>query len=1205
MAAVGDPLTWEEIDQGRKAKLSVFAQGRAGFTLLDGIRTGIRFTNTLDDRLIMENNNFMEGSGVALGDYDGDGRCDIYFCAIDGTNALYRNLGDWKFEEVTARAGVAAGGPGWHSTGAVFADLDGDGDLDLLVNTLGKGTHVWRNEGGGRFREITDAAGVRAKTGSLGMALGDVDGDGDLDLYVANYGVLAILRAGGQADLVQVNGEWKVAGPHADRLRFIDGRMEEVGEPDVLYRNDGNGKFLPVPWGSEWFTDESGQPMDAPWDYGMGVQIRDIDHDGHADIYVCNDFQTVDRMWLNDGRGRFRLAPRTAYRHQSFASMGVDFADIDRDGWLDFFVVEMMGRDHATRMRQLSGARPLVPYPGVYENRPEVVRNTLFRNRGDGTYAEIAHYSGVEASDWSWQPVFLDVDLDGYEDILVANGNAYDVQDRDTLNQVRALGKQTPEQTRTNILLYPRYLSPNLAFRNTGQLKFEESGRDWGFDSKRISHGVALADFDLDGDLDVVINCLYDAPLVYRNDTSEPRVAVRLRGNAPNTQGIGAKVRLLGGAVPIQFQEIVCGGRYLAGDDPVRVFAVGPSPRNLRLEVDWPSGRRTVVDDAEPNRLYEIHESAATDAPPDSGSSDAPPYFTDVSHRLQHRHHEEIYDDYRRQPLLMKQLSSLGPGVAWFDLDGDGHEDLFIGSGRGGSLSGWRNDGTGGFAPWNPTRMAPVPDDLAGLTGWVDASGRRQLLSGLSSYESSSPIPAAVLAWEFHSESKNPREFSRPDIPAHDASAGPLCVADYNGDGALDLFIGGRVTPGFYPRPASSRLFRQIEGRFERDEENQRLLDHIGLVSGATWSDLNGDGWPELVLACEWGPVRVLFNQKGRLQDVTEALGLAGLTGWWNSVAAADLNGDGRLDLIAGNWGENSGFQATSDHPVRFYYGDLGGSGMTDVVEGYYAPELEAHVPRRSLSALSRSAPFLSQLYPTHRAFSTATLPEIFHKLEVRPAEVRATTLASTLFINRGQRFEPLPLPAPAQWTPAFAITVADFDADGHEDLFLSQNFFVTRMELPRQDGGRGLWLRGTGDGRMEPVPGHVSGVKVYGEQRGAAVADFNEDSRVDLVVTQNGTETKLYVNASARRGWRVRLQGPDGNPDGVGALIRLVFGPRLGAVREVHAGSGYWSQNGAVQVMGGPEPPSQVWVRWPGGKIATQDVEPGAREIVVPFESP
>jgi hypothetical protein len=1180
-----DALKWESGNGFRRAQLAVPASGKTGFTLRSGDATGIHWTNRVSIERYTERQNLMNGAGLALGDFDGDGWCDIYLCNKEGPNALYRNLGNWKFENVAERAGVTC--TNQSSTGATFADLNGDGRLDLLVTSFTGPNACFLNLGEGRFTNITAAAGLVSKGGTTSMALGDIDGDGDLDLYVCYFGIEAILRDGGAYSSRMVDGKPIVTGRYARRLAIVNGRMIEFGEPDILFQNDGQGKFTPLDW-RENFRDEKGQPMMPPPDFGLAVQIRDINGDGAPDIYVCNDFQTPDRLWLNDGRGRFRAIEPLALRNMSYASMGVDFADFDRDGRLDFIAVEMLSREHTRHMNQSS---PMTPQPrllGSISDREEVPRNTLCWNRGDGTYAEIAWFSGVAASDWSWTPVFLDVDLDGYEDLLISNGHMHDVNDRD-VQAARKPATTGRGPDRKVLLMYPQLDTPNAAFRNRRDLTFEDVSDAWGFNSRNISHGMALADLDNDGDLDAVANCVNAPPLLYRNDSPAPRVAVRLKGRAPNTQGIGASVTLHGGPAT-QTQEILCGGRYLSGDDPGRVFAAGSATNGLWLEVAWRTGARSVVRDVRPNGLYEIDETgaeatnrqtvealkreifemplAASRLTPHASRSSlhAPMFFEDASHLLSHAHHELPFDDFATHPLLPKKLSQLGPGVAWYDLNADGHDELIIGAGRGGNVAVFLADAKGGLIPWSmPALTKPLADDAAAVLGWSAGGGQRSLLVALARFESANTNSPAALRYDFTHGNLN----EGPLLEGFGSSAGTLAATDIDGDGDLDLLVGGRFAPGRYPEPASSRLLRNENGKLVLDSQNSRALERFGLVTGAVFSDLNDDGWPDLVLVCEWGPIRIFMNERGTLKPFNPPITfpdpgltlhaprstLHDLPGLWTSVAAGDFDGDGRMDLAVGNWGLNTFYRRSVAGPRYLYYGELNQDGQVQMLEAYPNEALKKIVPFRDLDLFGTALPWLRERFPTHKAYARAGVAEILGDRMSKTKELSVVELRSVVLLNRGASFEAKPLPAQAQWTPVMGLNAVDLDGDGHEDLFLSQNFFAGRTEDNRQDAGRGLWLRGDGKGSFVPVPGQESGIKIYGEQRGSAAGDFDRDGRVDLVVAQNAAQTKLYRNAGAKPGLRVRLKGPNDNPDGIGAVVRLLFGERFGPAREIHAG--------------------------------------------------
>jgi hypothetical protein len=1216
-SATGASLSWTQHEGYREAALSVPQSGRTGFTLLRPEQSGVFFTNQLSYARAEANQNLMNGCGVAAGDFDGDGNCDLYFANSEGPNGLFRNTGQWRFEDATALAGVQASNQS--TKGVVFADVNGDGMLDLFAASLGGPNALFLNLGGGRFTNVTASAGLLAKAGAHSAAFADVDGDGDLDLYVANYGEVSILRSGGQFSVRKVNGKDTVTGRWARRLKIIEGGLIELGEPDVLYLNDGKGRFSAVPWTGGAFLREDGTPLKTePWDMGLSVLFHDLNGDRAPDIYVCNDFQTPDRIWINDGRGHFRALPDLALRVTPHFSMGIDFADIDRDGHDDFFIGDMLSPRHALRMTQMGETNPPPAHVGETMDRQQIRRNMFAWNRGDGTYADIAEFAGIAASDWTWSVAFLDVDLDGYEDLLAVTAHAYDTQDFDTIEKSpTAVGLGQNRQIGKSLKDFPPLITPNYLFRNRGNRTFEEVGARWGFNSTNICHGIALADLDNDGDLDIAVSCLWQPPLLYRNETTAPRVAVRLRGLPPNTKGIGARVTLKGGAVPVQSQEIHCGGRYLSADDTMRTFAAGSHSNDMILEVAWRGGKTSVVRGVEANHIYEVDETGAKEVPrsgfrvPGSippvdnselGTRNSKPLFADVSASLAHTHEQTPFNDLERQPMLIRNLSRLGPGVAWWDLDGDGDDDLVVGASQGGRAAVFRNDGKGGMTRWNGAALdALLNGDLGGF-----AVLGGELVAGLSNYRGGSAAGLLLLKFNSSSLAWSPLAGTAPV----NSSIGPVASGDIDGDGDLDVFVGGRVIPGRYPAAASSLLLRNDQGKLVPDAAASAAFKNLGLVSAAVFSDLDGDGLPELILACEWGPLKIFRNKGGTFTpwDAPTTLNsqlstLSQLSGWWTSVTTGDFDGDGRLDIAAGNWGLNHSHAAPTRQPARLYFGDFDDNGSFNLIEAETDPENGRIVPKRDLVFLSRGMPVLRARFPKHALFAAADMSTALGASYANAGQVQANTFASMLFLNRSNRFDAVPLPDQAQWSPVFGLNVADFDGDGHEDLFLAENFFSQRPEEPRADAGRGLLLRGDGKGGFTAMAGQDSGVKIYGEQRGSAAGDFDADGRVDLLVSQAGAETKLLRNETAKPGLRVRLQGPAGNPRGIGAVVWLLFGTKSGAARELHGGSGYWSQDSAVLVLATPQPPTGLSVRWPGGKLTTVELPAGAAEVSVGLE--
>ena len=1198
-APAATPLVWKTGVGYRFAPLLVPTHGQTGFARLNPIETGIAFSNHLSAEGVARNRLLEIGSGVALGDVDGDGRVDIYFCRLEGDNVLYRNLGDWKFEDITASAGVAC--PNQFSTGCALVDIDGDGDLDLLVNSLGGGTRALANDGHGRFSEMTNSS-LQRLFGATSLALADVDGDGDLDLYVCNYRtdtffdsppglVMGSRQQPDGSTIVEPSQRFLTLTNSAGSLEVV-----EKGEPDFFYLNRGAGVFALARWDSGVFRDESDRPLtQPPTDWGLSVMFRDLNGDGLPDLYVCNDFvHWPDRIWLNQGGRQFRAASSHAFRNVSLASMAVDVADVNRDGYDDIFVADMLSQHRRFRAWQrpdtLKGTiRSPVEDPNF---RPEVTRNTLQLARGDGTFAEIAQFAGVFATDWTWSAVFLDVDLDGWEDLLVSTGANHDVQDADALPEIgRVVGWKTQEARLKAFGMLPRREVPSMAFRNRRDLTFEDVSTRWGFDAVGVAQGMALADLDNDGDLDAVINCLNAPARIYRNLSPAPRLAVRLKGAGQNTRGIGARIKVRGGPVT-QTQEMIAGGRYLSSDDPMRVFATGTAAQ-LEIEVTWRSGRRSGVKDARPNFLYEIEENASALNPPSSPAV-VVPLFEDVSAQLNHFHLDSPFDDFARQPLLPRKLSSLGPGVCWVDVNGDGFDDLIVGGGKDGRAEILFNRGNGQQTEW--THAPLTQSNLRDQTSILSFPGRDaalRLLVGESNWED-----ADTNAPPFRVFAPGGGAVSPAGLSSSASATGPLALADVDGDGDLDLFVGGRAMAGRYPEPATSDLLRNDGDSFQFLQRFQNL----GLVSGATFIDFDGDGDPDLALACEWDSVRLFRNDHGRYTEVSSAMGLAPYTGWWNGIGVGDFDGDGRLDLLASNWGRNWRIDSppTPTTPVHLFYGDFANNGAIQILIASLDPDLSKITPWTERRRMIDAIPSIGVDWTTDHAYGRASVQELLGDLFQTAHPLQATTPDSMVFLNRGDHFEAHPLPMEAQFAPAFGVSVADFDGDGNDDVFLAQNFFGVDAETSRHDAGVGLVLLGDGHGGFRALTPRESGVSIRGEQRGSAVADFDGDGRMDLVVAEHAGRTRLLRNQSGMPGVRVRLRGPKGNPDAVGAMVRLRYGDRVSRALEIHAGGGYWSQDSATLVWAASTFPSAVLVRWPGGQTQDWQWPSGIRSIEV-----
>ncbi|CAN5395154.1 VCBS repeat-containing protein [soil metagenome] len=1188
----GGELNWQKEEGYRWAELQTGYWGETGFRKISASKTNIHFSNDVTQELKESNRNYLNGSGVTVADINGNGLIDVYFASLDGPNKLYQNLGNLRFKDITDEADVAH--DGFSSTGVVFADINGNGFPDLLTTSLSEGNSIYINDGNGRFT-LKDDTGLGESRGSKSMALADITGNGLPDLYIVNYNTITARDIYGPDELApeniiqQLNGEVTIREPF-DQYYMIteadDGPfLNEIGTSDELYINMGDGKFEKADISQIFFNEAGIAFEELPKDWGLTATFRDVTGNGLPDLYVANDFWTPDRFWINQEDGTFKLLGREGIRNFSYSSMGVDFSDINRNGLTDIVVTEMLSQEHEMRMRQFSQIMT------GYEGRNMYNRNSVYLNRGDqpegghgSTFAQIAYYTGLEASEWSWATSFIDIDLDGYEDLIVTNGFPNDYQDMDT--QIAMFEYDSGLTPGTgDVMDYPRLKTQNKIFRNNGDLTFSDVSDEWGFNSEDVSHGMALADLNNNGLLDVIINHMDEPASVFENRSKAPRIAVRLRGNTPNTEGIGAKIILEGGPV-LQSKEIFAGGNYLSGSQKQVMFAADKENENHTITVKWPGGGVSAIENVKANRIYEIDESSASVGDNSESTTvkkkPSPRLFEDISDRLNHHHHENEYDDFRFSPLLPVKLSRLGPGVAWFDFTGEGNEELFITSGKDGETAIFSNSGTESF---QPITLDPVtnqaPGDQTAVIGWLEDDTAKIVIGSANYEQGNSGVPSAYIYTV-----ENQEVVGIQEIPGILSATGPIAAADYTGNGYPDLFIGGRHKPGQYPVSADSRLFMNLDGRFVLDEQNSALLRETGLVTDAIFADVTGNGNQNLLLSTEWGTLRLFEHSNGRFVEITRQQGLSGYRGWWNSVSVGDFTNNGLPDIIAVNMGRNSPYQIRNERPLRMYYDDFNWDGRLNILETHYIESLGGYVPMRKLHDFA-SVPTILQHVSTHREFAVSTIEQIFGQSFANVPFKEINTLEHMIFINTGDGFKAKPLPAEAQFSTGFSALVADFDNDGNEDLFMAQNFFALPKHIPVQDAGRGLILLGDGKGNFKPLTASESGIKIPGEQRGAVLADINQNGKTDLLVTQNSDRTKLFQNRTDKQGIRVTLNGPAGNRSAVGSSIRIryqdgSFGPR----RMVQTASGYWSQSSFTQVMGYQDEPAQIEIKWFDGTI-------------------
>ena len=1072
------------------------------FKRLSSNETGIDFINTLivsPDLDVFRYRNYYNGGGVAIGDINNDGLADVYVTSNMGDNKLYLNKGNFKFDDITAKAGVA-GNRVW-STGVSMADVNGDGLLDIYVCNSGdvKGgrreNELFINKGDLTFTESGNKYGLNDKGFGTHAAFFDYDRDGDLDCYVLNNSFRPVSSLG------------------LDNIRH---ERDSTGG-DKLYRNQG-GYFVDVSEQAGIFGSVIG--------FGLGVTVSDVNLDNWPDIYVSNDFFERDYLYINQGNGKFKDELTSRTKHISNFSMGTDAADLNNDGAPEIFVTDMLPEDN-DRLKTMTSFDSYDYYQLKKSNDyfEQYMRNTLQVNDGAGHYTEVGQYAGVSSTDWSWGALLADFDNDGNKEIFVTNGIYKDVTNQDFIDFL-ASDEMVIKTMRTGKANFEEMVSKmpstklsNYLFKQDTLFKFKNLSADWGLDEPSFSNGAAYGDLDNDGDLDLIVNNVNQDLFVYRNDTDKRQLnnylTINFKGEGKNTFGVGAKVEVFEGDKTIFYEQIPTRG-FQSSMDYKMTVGLGKKKAIDSLRVTWPSGKVQLLYGITTNKAIVLDSKDANETFIRTKSRIPPLVEVEEIKSIDFVHRESEFIDFDRDRLLYTMLSTAGPALAVADMNKDGLDDFYIGGAKGQSGELYQQNRSGAFVKLKVSDI--LADSLYEDTDAIffdadqDSDLDLYVVSGSNEYNSNDRFLQDRL-YINEGESSGLSVFKRASgkLPTLFENGSCVSASDFDKDGDLDIFLGTRAIPRYYGLPCDQHILRNDgKGNFtDVAREIAPELTKLGMVTDAQWADYDKDGFVDLIIVGEWMPFTFFQNKNGHFTKIQTPAGLKNSTGWWNSLEAADLDQDGDIDFVAGNLGSNSKFKTTSDSSLSLYVSDFDQNGSLEAIYAYKANGKDYPIPLRQ--DLVKQLNSLKKKFLYYKDYAGKTMEEVFSPEQLKGAKIlRADNLESSIIINKGSGdFSIASLPMEAQLAPIYGIETDDVNHDGYIDIILGGNLFAVKPEVGRYDATQGLILLGSKKGEYVPVRSADSGLNVNGEVRAVNLVHIGKEKFIFFA--RNNDSLKFY----------------------------------------------------------------------------------------------